>query len=353
MSLSKGTAAPTSFSISGGDKLTQEEIREALAKNKFTPVDKEKARYLAVGWIDPRKPHVTITDAIPAHDGLVMSFRIDAVRVPAKDIKFELNKFIDEYLKETGRAKVTKLEKMEMREQVLEDLRYVTQPTRTIVHVYWDWNRQRMLVQPCSTFVESCLVDLVHRSFGMELVREGVTSELVRIKGDEEGRALVSSFEADAFTHRFLSWLHWRIRDEGFITVKGRRVNLYFTDDVTLQRQHTSMERVRVIGENVMDSPVMVAAMSADYVPVQAKCEVSFDEDVVTAQVLWDPLTWKIKGLRPPKYKGKSSFERIQLRTELFSDLYDLRTNLFEWFLQDEAHTDEGWEKIWTALLED
>lgn len=353
MSLAKGAAAPVTFKTTGGEGLTQEEIRTALSENKFKPVDKEKARYLAVGWINPHKAHSNITDAIPAHDGLVLCFRIDAVKVAAKDVKFELNKLIDEYLRETGRAKVTKHEKMEMREQVLEDLRYVTPPTRTFVHVYWDWNRNRLFVQPCSAFVEACLTDLVQNTFGMHIAAEHYHTDLRRALGDEEGDGVKSSFSLTNFTHRFLSWLQWRIRDEGVIIVGKRRVNMYFTDDVTVQNMYAQHETVRVMGDNVMDSAVMSAAMATQHIPVSAKCEISFDDNALMTTMTWDPLKWRIKGLKPPTYRDKGSFERIQIRTELFSDLYDLRTNLLKWFVEDKAHTEEGWEKIWQDLLEE
>ncbi len=95
MPLLKGAVTYSRFKTEGIKESPSKTLSEGLKKGAFKPLDLSRDDDRAIGWVELEDP-----DSVEFESGsylfgdyVIVSFRVDTIRVPATAVKAELNKY--------------------------------------------------------------------------------------------------------------------------------------------------------------------------------------------------------------------------------------------------------------------
>jgi len=340
MPLFKGSASPTTFIVvdeQKASKLSMTKLLEQLELHRFKPVDKSIGRYDSWGWVNPESPASKQLDIPNVSGFIILSMRADLTRVSSSDLRFLTKQRVSEECSARNLVRLPKKEKMEIEDEVREELKKKTPPKRHIVQIAWDIDNARLFVHPLGAGVGDCLADLLDDTFGVEIMKEHVYTECVRVLGKVEGVGFFNSYGADALVEKFLPWVDCVIEDAAgdvFIGVGPAKFGMVFTDRVRLANADGSTMDFKT--RDALRHGASQLVRDQDYTPTLAKTILFCDEFSVDAVI--DAPKWTLSSLKlPKKYEGSMGrYDVLERRLGLLADIYQSRTSLFARYLREQ-----------------
>ncbi len=179
----------------------KERYLDALSKNCFTDVDLALEQDESMGWVNIADPFDTEFDLNKVLWGsyLMVSLRHDAVRLPAAAFKFHLNRAVKEYLAETGKERISKAEKEEVKDHLEKQLKKRVLPAIKTFDLVWNIDSGQAWFFTTNKKMNELFVDLFEDTFGLAAHERNPYSEVERLGLDEEQMDQVLRIEPAAF----------------------------------------------------------------------------------------------------------------------------------------------------------
>ncbi len=148
-----------------------EAVREALKKEAIPTIPSE-CEQLTAGWASYEKPYDPnfVTHPFIYGTYFLFSLRIDKKSIPAKLVQQRMAIEIEKRKKETGRDFLSKSEKSEIRDHVMDVLMSQTPAVPNTHDVLWDYEGGRLLFFSTQKAANELLETLFLKSFGLKLV---------------------------------------------------------------------------------------------------------------------------------------------------------------------------------------
>lgn len=176
MGLFKGSFTYTKFYVEG--ELSTEGIFDHLASRvrarAFRALTAEDDDTASVGWVSAERP--LDDEVVFRHDGLffgshfALGFRVDAWKFPATIVKAKVTQAEREYRQKTGRSKITKAERAEIRDLVIRKLRRAGTPTIKVVDMHWNLDKGEVRFFGKSRVLLEYFIELFEKTFQVKLV---------------------------------------------------------------------------------------------------------------------------------------------------------------------------------------
>lgn len=183
MSMLKGTISVTRF-LALGPVPDDASLGVGLDRDRFRPFEDglEEAR---VGWVDWRN-HLLI----PAESGWVQqgkyaafALRIDTRKVPASTLKAHVDLKLQRLMDEKGWARVGNEIRLSIQDEVKAEILKKEQPRSKHLEILWDRKAGRVTTTATAAAALGAIQKLFMKSFGVELVTEGVLLVGERVSG--------------------------------------------------------------------------------------------------------------------------------------------------------------------------
>ncbi len=173
MGILSSSASITQYHVEG--KLSEpimETVSRGLKKNTIEEIDNDAADK-AIGWTCFNDPFSSDFDQSPFLIGthLVFSMRIDKKNIPAKIVQKHYHLEMKKRLKNSGRDFLSKTEKKEIREHVLNVLYLRIPATPNIYDLIWNYEENHLWFFSNLKGANEELETLFARSFNVKLIR--------------------------------------------------------------------------------------------------------------------------------------------------------------------------------------
>lgn len=173
MGILSSTVSITPYRVEGKlDQPIMETVARGLKKNAIEDIDKDSADR-AVGWACFNEPFSVDFDQHPFLIGthFVFSMRIDKKTIPAKVVAKYHALEMKKRLKNSGREFLSKTEKKEIKDQVLQMLSMRIPPTPNIYDLVWNYESEELWFLSNLKTANEELETLFMRSFKLKLIR--------------------------------------------------------------------------------------------------------------------------------------------------------------------------------------
>ena len=184
MGAKSGAATLTAFTTQTSST-DRGSLARRVRKSPFTPLDPSGEEDRSAGWVE-FEDHDR-TDLAPSsflfNQHLLLTWRIDQIRVPAARVRSQMEAFAREYREREGKPP-GKSAKTEAKERIVKALRKRVLPTSKTVDVSWSFDTGRVWIWNTSERVLEEVVDILERELGLELHRlsPGARCELAGIE---------------------------------------------------------------------------------------------------------------------------------------------------------------------------
>jgi len=299
---------------------------EAARLRVFQPLKPEDEALEATGWCAMERPFDLELDAAKIfHDSYVLlGFRVDRYRIPGALLKSQITDEEQRLLDRTKKTKLSRNEKLEIKERVVMRLRKKVIPSSKALDVCWHLDAgtvlffghsKRMIVDFCALFEKTFGLSLVEDSPYTAATRAGLSRELMRALKDVEplsfssgrkllgkaagkperasedepeprepaadGEDLLERIETTRFLGpEFLLWLWLRaeIIDQPIDLGELGAFDVWLDNQLTLQSDLDPNERVTVRGAAPSGSAEAREAVRAQKFPVRARLALRNEE---------------------------------------------------------------------------
>ena len=149
-----------------------ETVREGLTKNAISEIEDEYAE-ITTGWTPFESPYKPDFETYSFIFGqyFLFSMRIDKKSVPSKIVQKHTAMEIAKRLKETERDFLSKNEKSDIKDLVVENLMQRIPSTPNIYDILWDHEQSRVFLFTTQKAANEELETLFSKSFKMKLIR--------------------------------------------------------------------------------------------------------------------------------------------------------------------------------------
>ena len=173
MSLFATTTKLTRYLVQaeGRNDEIRKKVFEGLKGNAMPEIQGEYET-LITGWVPFETPYRPdfVTQSFTYGEDMVFGLRIDQKKLPAKVIKRELEIAIENKKKEQGRDFISRSEKLELKEQVIDILMSKTPFNTDIHHVCWNPNTCEVLLFTTTKAAQELFETLFFKSFACKLI---------------------------------------------------------------------------------------------------------------------------------------------------------------------------------------
>jgi hypothetical protein len=386
-----GTLTFTRFFTQGAlPKDLRRKFLEAAKLRIFAPLKPEDEALEATGWCVMERPFdLELDSAKMFHDSYVLlGFRVDRYRIPGALLKSQIT---DEEQRTLARGKKTKLsrnEKLEVKERVVMRLRKKVIPTSKAIDLCWHLDSGTVLFFGHSKRMLADFAALFEKTFGLSLLedspyaaanRAGLSRELERAlknieplsfssgrkrlgkpsaKPEPEPEAQTES-ESDDLLERiestrflgpeFLLWLWLRAELIGKPIPLGEfgDYDVWLDNQITLQSDIDPNERVTVRGAQPSGAAEAREAVRAQKFPVRARLALRNEERdfacVLVAQ------RFAVSGGVIPAVLTKDTDDAFQERMTLVERLSLSLDALYAVFLRERLSA--TWKEAWEPAI--
>lgn len=385
------------FSQGSLPKDLRRKFLEAAKLRVFEALKPEDEALEAVGWCVMERPFDLALDAAKMfHDSFVLlGFRVDRYRIPGALLKSQISDEEQRALARTKKSKLSRNEKLEIKDRVVMRLRKKVIPTSKAIDLCWHLDSGTVLFFGHSKRMLADFAALFEKSFGLALIedspyaaatRAGLSRDLERAfekveplsfssgrkklakqakeddaSEDQPPEAEVSDdllerVESTRFLgSEFLLWLWLRavIVSQPISVPELGTFDVWLDNQLTLQSDIDPNERVTVRGAAPAGSPEAREAVRAQKYPVRARIAIR-NEDRDFACVLVAQ-RFAIAGGAIPAVLTKDSDDAFQERMNLIEALSASLDGLYGAFLRDRlsATWKEAWEPAIVCWAED
>jgi recombination associated protein RdgC len=174
---------------------------DAMRKYRFKDIDPVSDRDQAEGWVTLEDPFDTEFDLNKVFftDYVVMSLRIDRIRIPAAVFKLHLQKALADYRTDKGKEKLSKDEKDEVRDFLESQLRRRVLPSVQTIDAAWNLENNRVWLFSHNKGINEIFQQLFHDTFGFTLTPKNPYVQLLHSDLEDEARDLALNIESAVF----------------------------------------------------------------------------------------------------------------------------------------------------------
>lgn len=172
MGARSGAATLTPFIVEGDTEADRRALARRVRKSAFTPLDTSGEHERSAGWVefeDSESWELAPTSFLFG-DNLILSWRVDQIRVPASRVKSELEAWSKTYAESQGKAP-GKMAKTEAKETILRKLRRRVLPTTKTTDVTWNFDSGRLWIWSTTEKLLEEVTDILHSELGLQLHR--------------------------------------------------------------------------------------------------------------------------------------------------------------------------------------
>lgn len=173
MALLSTSASITRYRVQGKiDDSIIETVAEGLRRNTISDID-EEASDMAVGWTTLESPYRPDFESSSVLIGthFVFSLRIDKKSIPSKIVKKHISIEMDKRLAESGKEFLSRNEKQQIKELVVDRLSVKIPATPSVYDLAWSYEDQTLFFFSTQKGANEELETLFSKSFKLTLVR--------------------------------------------------------------------------------------------------------------------------------------------------------------------------------------
>ncbi len=154
------------------DGSTMEEVRNGLIQNAIPKIESEYEEVMA-GWTPFESPYDPDFEKFSCIYGsyFLFSLRIDKKSIPAKLVQKQMALEIEKRKESTGRDFVSKNEKSEIKEMVMDVLMHKIPAVPNTYDVLWDYEEKNLFLFTTQKAANEFFETLFIKSFGLKPVR--------------------------------------------------------------------------------------------------------------------------------------------------------------------------------------
>ncbi|HET7545718.1 MAG TPA: hypothetical protein VFK05_37880 [Polyangiaceae bacterium] len=393
-----GTLTFTRFFTQGAlPKDLRRKFLEAAKLRVFQPLKPEDEALEASGWCVIERPFdLELDSAKMFHDSFVLlGFRVDRYRIPGALLKSQIS---DEEQRQLARGKKTKLsrnEKLEIKERVVMRLRKKVIPTSKAIDLCWHLDSGVVLFFGHSKRMILDFMALFEKTFGLALLEDSPHAAATRATLPRELERALKQIEPLSFSSgrkrlgkagkaepepepseppatdeedllervestRFLGsefllwlWLRAEIVNKPIALPELGEFEVWLDNQLTLQSDIDPNERVTVRGAAPSGSPEAREAVRAQKFPVRARIAIRNEERDFACVLVAH--RFAIASGKIPAVLTKDTDDAFQERMSLVERLCQNLDGLYAAFLRDRlsALWKEAWEPAIVCWAED
>ena len=405
MSARRGSLTLTRLYVKGAPpKDLRKPFLSAIRLRAFQPLKPDDEASEATGWCVLDRPFDLDFDAGKVFEDryLLLGFRIDRFRVPAAMVRAQLADEEQKLLSQSKRDRVSRNERLELREKILLRLRRKMPPSTRTVDVVWDLDGGVVLFFSHSVRVIADFSALFEKTFKLELTEDSpyVAAERVELprslskalerveptsllpgkkhslrraestpggdgaaagvedsKGkqrdaetsDDDGEVVMQRIETTRFLGpEFLLYL-W-VRNElanTSLRLRDSDYNVWLDQQLTLESPLDKNERVTVRGMAPADGSEAREAVRAQKLPVRARIVLQSNERDFAIGLVAPRLG--IAGAKVPAVLTQDASEGFVERMHLVEELFAVLDTLYRTFLFERLG--ESWKAAWEPAI--
>jgi len=388
-----GTLTFTRFFTQGAlPKDLRRKFLEAAKLRVFEPLKPEDEALEAIGWCVIERPFDLELDAAKIfHDNYVLlGFRVDRYRIPGALLKSQITDEEQRALARTKKTKLSRNERLEIKDRVVMRLRKKVMPTSKAIDVCWHLDAgtvlffghsKRMLGDFAALFEKTFALPLLEDSPYTAATRAGLSRELERAlkdveplsfsrgrkrlggkaaqlaaeeeaeqAGDGEHDDLLERIESTRFLgSEFLLWLWLRaeIINKPIALPELGDFDVWLDNQLTLQSDIDPNERVTVRGAAPSGSPEAREAVRAQKYPVRARVALRNEERDFACVLVAE--RFAVASGMIPAVLTKETDDAFQERMTLVQRLSESLDGLYAAFLRERLGS--LWKEAWEPTI--
>ena len=154
------------------EESTMEAVREGLIQNAIPTIESEYEEVVA-GWTPFESPYAPDFEKFSFIFGnyFLFSFRIDKKSIPAKLVQKQMTIEIEKKKESSGRDFVSKNEKSEIKEFIMDILMHKMPAIPNVYDVLWDYEEKNLYLFSTQKAANEFFETLFLKSFGLKPVR--------------------------------------------------------------------------------------------------------------------------------------------------------------------------------------
>jgi hypothetical protein len=175
VSARRGSLTLTRLFVKGAPpKDLRKQYLAAIRLRAFQPLKPDDEASEASGWCVLDRPFDLDFDASKVFEDrfILLGFRIDRFRVPAAMVRAQMADEEQKLLSQSGRDRVSRNERLELRDKILLRLRRKVPPSTRTVDVVWDLDQGVVLFFSHSVRVVADFAALFEKTFRLELTED-------------------------------------------------------------------------------------------------------------------------------------------------------------------------------------
>ncbi len=174
MGLLSSSVSISRYSVEKGSSETILEIvRKGLKKNTISEIEDEYAE-ISIGWVPFDHPFEPDFETFPFVFGndFIFSIRIDKKSIPSKMIQKFTAIEIAKKLKESKRDFISKQEKTDIKDRVIEMLMRQIPSTPSVYDALWDFENNSVFLYTTQKAANELFETLFYKSFSLKIIRK-------------------------------------------------------------------------------------------------------------------------------------------------------------------------------------
>lgn len=414
MSARRGSLTLTRLYVQGAPpKDLRKQFLAAIRLRAFQPLKPDDEASEASGWCVLDRPFDLDFDAAKVFEDrfLLLGFRIDKFRVPAAMVRAQMADEEQKLLSQSKRDRVSRNERLELRDKILLRLRRKIPPSTRTVDVVWDLDRGVVLFFSHAVRVLADFSALFETTFKLELTEDSPYTAAERVElprslakaldrveptsllqgrkraqkaasassedesasasgasakggasaksgasaesdadgGDDEGELLMQRIESTRFLGpEFILYL-WVRAELANTSLKlgDGDYNVWLDQQLTLESPLDKNERVTVRGMAPADGSEAREAVRAQKLPVRARIVLQSPARDFTVGLVAPRLG--IAGAKVPTVLTQDASEGFVERMHLVEELFGVLDALYRTFLLERLS--DNWKAAWEPAI--
>ena len=195
MGLISSTHTVSRYHVEGEiDGAVLEEIRNGLIKNAIPKIESEYDE-ISAGWTPVESPYNPDFEKFPFQFGtyFLFSLRIDKKSIPAKLVQKQMALEIEKKKEQSGRDVISKNEKSEIKEMVMDILMHKMPAVPNVYDVLWQYEEKNVYLFTTQKAANEFFETIFFKSFGVKPVRlfpYTIVEKKSAFKADQKDRVL-------------------------------------------------------------------------------------------------------------------------------------------------------------------
>lgn len=178
----------------------KERYIEALNKNRFVEINFNLDQEESMGWVPISDPFRTNFDLEESLWGnyLIFALRHDTVRLPATAFKMHLKKAINEYLKESGKQRLSKTETEEIKDSLEKQLKRKALPNIRVYDIVWNLERGVVWLWTTNKKLNELFVEFFQDTFEIQPIERNPYSAIEEMGFEQDALDFILDLEPAA-----------------------------------------------------------------------------------------------------------------------------------------------------------